>query len=68
MMWIYPPDDGVMKIYCMDYAGCVDCSLLEKTEQDLSYSKQCQKPLLYVALDIAFVIIKALSENIFRES
>ena len=26
-------------IEAMDYAGCVDCSLLEKIEQDLNYSE-----------------------------
>ena len=41
---LYGKDAGMEQqqfkiIEAMDYAGCVDCSLLEKIEQDLNYSE-----------------------------
>ena len=40
---LYGKDAGIKQqqfkiIEAMDYAGCVDCSLLKKIEQDLNYS------------------------------
>lgn len=41
---LYGKDAGMEQqqfkiIEAMDYAGCLDCSLLEKIEQDLNYSE-----------------------------